>query len=324
MKYLVTGAAGFIGSHIVDELLRRGHEVIGFDNLSTGQMKFLNEASLKSKFSFIKGDLLAFKEICDVLIGVDVVYHFAANADIRGGLSDPGKDIQQNILGTFNLLEAMRCNDVKRIVFASSAAALGEPEIFPTPENCPIPNQTSIYGASKMAGEGLISSYCEGYGFEGYAFRFVSILGPRYPHGHVFDFVKQLIVNPNLLNILGDGTAQKSYLHINDCIGAIMLLCEDIRVAKESKNHFEIFHLGNERYCSVEQSAHWICEALEVTPELKFGIGKKGWIGDNPFVFLDIQKALGSGWKVKFNLKDSIQETARWLNSNRWIFESRK
>jgi UDP-glucose 4-epimerase len=251
------------------------------------------------------------------------VFHLAANADIRGGLTHPRKDLEQNTLVTFNVLEMMREAGVKRIIFSSTAAALGEPEVFPTPETCAIPVQTSLYGASKMACEGLISSYCEGYGFEGYVFRFVSLLGPRYPHGHVFDFVRKLRVDPTRLHILGDGRQRKSYLHIEDCLDALLLICEVKRTAKDTRRHFEVYHLGVQEYCSVEQSAGWISTELGLTPKLEYSGGERGWIGDNPFVFLDVSKAIATGWAPKHTIEQSVRETARWLSDNSWIFNKR-
>jgi UDP-glucose 4-epimerase len=248
----------------------------------------------------------------------------AANADIRGGLASPRTDLQQNTVATFNVLEAMRAAGCTRIVFASSAAALGEPTLVPTPETCPIPSQTSLYGASKMACEGMISAYCEGYGFEGYAFRFVSLLGPRYPHGHVFDFVKQLLADSSTLRILGDGSQRKSYLHVEDCIRALMQICEDVRPAIRGPRRFEVYHLGVPAYCVVRDSARWICEELGVSPRLEFGTGNRGWVGDNPFVFLDVQKAMTAGWAPGHTIESSVRETARWLVANRWILDRRR
>jgi len=323
MKYLVTGCAGFVGSHVVDALLARGHEVVGVDNLSTGIIRFMTNALENPNFTFIEGDLLLNSSLLSDLKGIDCVYHFAANADIRGGMADSKKDLEQNVIVTFFLLEFMKTKAIKKIVFASSAAALGEPSEFPTPENCAIPNQTSLYGASKMACEGLISAYSEGYGIEAYVFRFVSLLGPRYPHGHVYDFIKQLILNSQKLTVLGDGTARKSYLHISDCVDALMLICENLRPAL-TNSRFQVFHLGRPEYCQVSQSAQWITEAIGISPKIEFGNGSKGWVGDNPFVFLDISKASSLGWAPKIAIKDSITETAKWLWSNQWIFDSRK
>jgi UDP-glucose 4-epimerase len=321
MKYLVTGSAGFVGSHVVDALLNLGHEVVGIDNFATGRLNFLSYAIPNNRFTLVKGDILNLNELNNAMRDVNGVFHLAANADIRGGLDDPRKDVEQNILATFNVLESMRINNVSRIVFASSAAALGEPLIFPTPESCAIPKQTSIYGASKMSCEGLVSAYCEGYGFVGRSFRFVSLLGPRYQHGHVFDFVKQLVVNSQRLDVIGNGEAKKSYLHINDCISAMMLTSENMINLNEG---YEVYHLGIEDYCAVKQSANWICEALQVNPKIYFGSGVRGWVGDNPFVFLDVSLIKKLGWNPKFDLKASIQETAIWLSKNQWIFGLRQ
>ena len=252
MKCLVTGAAGFIGSHLTDALLARGYRVIGLDNMSTGQERFLENARRSDLFTLAVGDVLDASKLRATMLDIDVVYHMAANADIRGGIASPRKDLEQNTVATFEVLEAMRLAGTKRIVFASSAAVLGEPDVFPTPEHCAIPAQTSLYGASKMAGEGLISSYCESYGLEGYAFRFVSLLGPRYPHGHVFDFVKQLLDDPAKLRILGDGSQRKSYLHVEDCVRALIHICEEIRPANRPSKRFEVYHLGRARYLLCE------------------------------------------------------------------------
>jgi UDP-glucose 4-epimerase len=323
MKYIVTGAAGFIGSSLVDRLLAEGHDVIGIDNFSTGLKEFLCNANANPRFALIDGDLSDPSTLATALPGADAVFHLAANADIRGGLTHPRKDLEQNTLVTFNVLEMMREAGVRRIIFSSTAAALGEPEVFPTPETCAIPVQTSLYGASKMACEGLISSYCEGYGFEGYVFRFVSLLGPRYPHGHVFDFVRKLRVDPTRLDILGDGRQRKSYLHIEDCLDALLLICEEKRTAKYTRRHFEVYHLGVPDYCSVEQSAGWISAELGLTPHLEYSGGERGWIGDNPFVFLDVSKAMATGWAPKHSIEQSVRGTARWLSKNSWIFDKR-
>lgn len=323
VKYLVTGAAGFIGSHIADALLARGAHVVAFDNLSTGQERFLDRARRSDRFTFVLGDVLDGPAVRRAAQGADAVYHMAANADIRGGLASPRTDLEQNTIATFEVLEAMRDAGVARIVFASSAAALGEPDVFPTPEHCPIPAQTSLYGASKMAGEGLISAYCQGYGFEGYAFRFVSLLGPRYPHGHVFDFVRQLLADPSRLRILGDGTQQKSYLHVEDCVRAVLHIAEDVRPACRDGMRCEVYHLGVPTYCLVRDSAGWICDEMRVRPRLEFGTGKRGWIGDSPFVFLDVEKAMRTGWAPVYSIEASVRETVRWLLDNQWIFERR-
>jgi UDP-glucose 4-epimerase len=223
LRVLVTGAAGFIGSNMVDRLLSAGHSVVGFDNMSTGQQRFLEAALVHPKFSFRQADLLDRKSLAQAMDGAELVIHFAANADVRFGTEHPRKDLEQNTIATSNVLEAMREQGCKRIVFSSTGSVYGEPEIFPTPETCPFPVQTSLYGASKLAAEGLMQAYCEGFGLQGYIFRFVSILGERYSHGHVFDFWRQLSEHPEHLHVLGNGRQRKSYLYVKDCIDAILM-----------------------------------------------------------------------------------------------------
>ena len=317
MNIVVTGAAGFIGSNLIDELLSNGHQVVGVDNFSTGKKQFLSKALTKDNFTLIHRDLFNERLGAEELDNADIVYHLAANADIRGGLENPSRDLEQNILVTFNVLEAMRHYNVKKIIFASSAAALGQPIQIPTNEECAIPDQTSLYGASKMSCEGLISAYCAGYGFNGSAFRFVSILGPRYPHGHVFDFVKKLHEDNSNLEILGDGSQRKSYLHINDCIRAII----DIPLKVEGEGTYQVFHLGTEQYLTVSQSAEIIATRMGLLPNYNFTGGKQGWIGDNPFVFLDISKAKKFGWTPLNTIHTSVCDTVDWLLENKWIFD---
>ena len=194
--YVVTGCAGFIGSNVVDRLLLQGHKVIGIDNFSTGQHQFLKNALEHSNFCLHKADLLDLENLKKIFIGANAVFHFAANADVRFGTEQPRKDLEQNTIATYNVLEAMRANSIKKIIFSSTGSVYGEALVVPTPEDGPFPIQTSLYGASKAAGEGLISAYCEGFGFQSWIFRFVSILGERYTHGHVFDFYQKLKADP--------------------------------------------------------------------------------------------------------------------------------
>jgi UDP-glucose 4-epimerase len=323
VKYLVTGAAGFVGSHLTDALLARGHRIVGLDNLSSGQERFLEAARRSDRFTFIRGDILDRALLQRALGDVDGVYHMAANADVRGSFASPRIDLEQNTLGTFEILESMREAGVKRIIFASSAAALGEPDVFPTPENCPIPAQTSLYGASKMACEGLVAAYSEGYGFEGRSFRFVSLLGPRYPHGHVFDFVKQLLADRTRLQILGDGSQRKSYLHVEDCVRALVEICDPAVPAVDGRR-YDVYHLGVPAFCLVRESAQWICDEMGVTPHIEYGTGNRGWIGDSPFVFLDVSKAMSTGWSPRHSIETSVRETVRWLLDNQWLLGRRQ
>ena len=196
MKAFVTGAAGFIGSSLVDRLLAEGHHVVGFDNFSTGQEAFVAPACGLPAYRLVRGDTLDTAGLAAAMAGSDVVFHLAANADVRFGTEYPRKDLEQNTIATFNVLEAMRANGVNKIVFSSTGSIYGEAALVPTPEDAAFPVQTSLYGASKLAGEGLIAAYCEGFGMRAWIFRFVSILGERYTHGHVFDFYKKLLADP--------------------------------------------------------------------------------------------------------------------------------
>jgi UDP-glucose 4-epimerase len=319
-KIFVTGAAGFVGSTLTERLLADGNEVVGWDNLSTGQLEFLADAGQEDNFRLVKGDNLDLPALTQAMGGCDRVFHLAANADVRFGLQHPNKDLQQNTLATFNVLEAMRANGIKKIAFASTGSVYGEATVIPTPEAAAFPIQTSLYAASKLAGEALINAYCEGYGFEGYIFRFVSILGERYTHGHVLDFYKQLIAHPDHLKVLGDGNQKKSYLYVGDCLEA-MLHVTRLETAKSARHQVEVYNLGTNEYCQVKDSIGWISSHLGLKPRLDFSGGDRGWIGDNPFIFLATKKIQATGWKTKLTIRESIIRTLQWLQANPWILE---
>jgi len=321
-KVFVTGGAGFIGSSLVDRLLAEGVTVAAWDNFSTGQENFLLEASNHPRFKLLRGDNLDTKALTEAMAGYDTVFHLAANADVRFGLIHPGKDLEQNTIATFHVLEAMRANGINRIAFASTGSVYGEAEVIPTPENHPFPVQTSLYAASKVAGEGLIQAYCEGFGIEGYIFRFVSILGERYTHGHVFDFYQQLRKDPGRLRVLGDGKQRKSYLYVQDCLDG-MLHVMNGETARKAKHGVEIYNLGTAEFVQVTDSIRFICEALGVRPTLEFTGGNKGWVGDNPFIFLDTGKMLSTGWKPALSIQEGISRTLRWLEGNQWVYDNR-
>jgi UDP-glucose 4-epimerase len=318
MKIIVTGCAGFIGSHLVDRLLVMGNKVIGIDNFSTGQIGFLVEASKKSNFTLHNIDLLNAVKLKSIFSGVETVFHLAANADVRFGIQNTHKDLEQNIIATHNVLEAMRVNQIKKIIFSSTGSVYGECSVIPTPEDAPFPIQTSLYGASKVAAESLIQAYCEGFGFQSWIFRFVSILGERYTHGHVFDFYKSLKKNPRNLKVLGNGKQRKSYLYVQDCIEAILL------AVRKTNDKVNIFNLGLDDYCEVNKSISWICKEMGVTPQIQYSGGDRGWIGDNPFIFLNTKKILSLGWKPKFTIYDGVIMTLKYFYANEWIFEKRQ
>lgn len=317
MKTFVTGGAGFIGSNLVDRLLAIGHSVVVFDNLSTGQVRFLERALQSSACHLVEGDLLDPEQLTAAMRDCEFVFHLAANADVRFGLDHPRRDLDQNTIATWNVLEAMRANGVKRIAFSSTGSIYGEAEVFPTPENAPFPIQTSLYGASKLAAEGLISAYCEGFGIAGYIFRFVSILGERYTHGHVVDFYRQLRDRPDVLKVLGNGRQRKSYLYVQDCLDAMLLVIE------KAKGKVNVFNLGTDEYCQVNDSIGWISSHLKIQPELQYSGGERGWVGDSPFIFLDCREVRALGWRPKLSIREGVTKTLEYLQKNEWVLEAR-
>jgi UDP-glucose 4-epimerase len=318
MNAFITGGAGFIGSHLVDRLLLLGHRVVAYDNFSTGQDRFIEQANSSANFRLVRGDVLDFDCLTAAMDGTDFIWHMAANADVRFGLEHPRKDLEQNTIATYTVLEAMRANGIRRMAFASTGSIYGEPEVFPTPEIAPFPIQTSTYGASKLAGEALIEAYCEGFGFQGYIFRFVSILGERYSHGHLFDFYKSLKVNPEELRVLGDGHQRKSYLYVQDCLDAMLLAIE------KAPDKVNIFNLGTDEYCEVNESITWITEHLGLMPKLTYTGGKRGWVGDSPFIFLDCCKIRSLGWVPQLSIRKGVIRTLEYLVANPWVLEARK
>jgi UDP-glucose 4-epimerase len=304
---------------LVDRLLADGHTVTVYDNFSTGRDVFLAQAVTHPNCRVVRGDVLAADELTRAIGGAraELVFHLAANADVRFGTEHPGKDLEQNTVATFNVLEAMRTNGVRRIAFSSTGSIYGEPDVFPTPERAPFPVQTSLYGASKLAGEGLIQAYCEGFGFEGYIFRFVSILGERYSHGHVFDFYRSLRANPGELRVLGDGHQRKSYLYVHDCIDAMLTAIE------QSHDKVNIFNLGTDEYCRVNDSIDWITGHLGLSPVRAYTGGDRGWIGDSPFIFLDTAKIRSFGWTPRLAIREAIIKTLDYLRANPWLLEPR-
>lgn len=309
MRYFVTGCAGFIGSTLTDRLLAEGHEVVGYDNFSTGKEQFLQQAQDYASFRLVRGDLLDTQTLTAAMSGSECVCHLAANADVRFGTAQPRRDLEQNTIATHGVLESMRRSGVRKIAFASTGSVYGEASVFPTPEDAPFPVQTSLYGASKLAGEALISAYCAGFGLQAWIFRFVSILGERYTHGHVIDFYRQLSEDPRRLRVLGNGRQRKSYLYVQDCIGAML---RAVAAGGESVN---VFNLGHDTHCEVNDSIGWICAALGLAPRIEYGGGERGWVGDNPFIFLDTRKIRALGWQPSLSIQEGIQRTLDYLRT---------
>lgn len=315
-KAFITGGAGFIGSHMVDELLSRGAEVIVYDNLSTGRLDYLPKPE-NGLLTLVKGDVMDSGRLLVAMKGCDFVFHFQANADVRGGKQNTRIDLDQNVIATWNVLEAMRLNGVKQIAFSSSATVYGEPEIFPTPENY-APLQTSLYGASKYAGEALIQAYCEYFDMRCFIYRFVSWIGERYSHGVVFDLMKKLRHDSSRLPLLGDGTQQKSYLYVKDGVRGIMLAIENSQAQKNTYN------LGHDYFVNVVEVVNVILDEMGLeNVRLEFAGGKRGWVGDSPLVHLDTTRLKALGWKAEISIEEGIRRTVRFLSQNEQLLEER-
>jgi UDP-glucose 4-epimerase len=308
-SFVVTGGAGFVGSHIVDRLLALGAgRVTVIDNLSTGFRELVPD---DPRVRFIHGDLLDAPLVARTMERHDFVFHIAANADIKDNLKDPRKCVAQNIVATQNVLEGMRAHGVKAIAFASTGSVYGEHDVIPTPEDAPMPVQTSIYATSKVAAEGLLTSYAWGFGFKTWIFRFVSLLGPRYSHGHVIDFYRRLKADPTRLPILGDGNQQKSYLHVLDCVEGMLTAIAKHAPKSPEEPHIGIYNLGHQEWIKVKDSVALICREMKVAPRLEYAGGVRGWIGDSPKILLATDKLRGLGWKPTRTIEESIVETLR-------------
>jgi len=317
MKALVTGGAGFIGSHVVDELVRRGREVIVYDNLSTGFPRHIQGALDSGQATLVAGDVLETERLTEAMKGVSTVFHLAANADVRGGRDDTEIDLEQNIIGTHRVLEAMRKAGATEIIFTSSSTVYGEPDVFPTPETY-APLQTSLYGASKLSAEAMIQAYGEYFGIRSLCFRFVSWMGERYSHGVVYDFIKKLRTNPRELEILGDGNQRKSYLHVEDGIRGIFLALDN---ATGLKN---ILNLGHTEYLDVKTLAYIVVDEMGLqNVTRRFTGGSRGWLGDSPFVHLDISRMQQLGFHPQISVAEGIRRTARYLLDNPWLLDAR-
>ncbi|MCC4766780.1 SDR family NAD(P)-dependent oxidoreductase [Methanosarcina sp. DH1] len=307
-KILVTGGAGFIGSHLVDHLIEKGNRVTVFDNLSSGKMGFIENHLENPDFTLIKGDLLDQEAIEKACEGIDFVCHVAANPDVRLGASDTRVHLDQNILSTYNLLEAMRKNNTKKIAFTSTSTVYGEASIMPTPEDYGPLIPISLYGASKLACEAFITSYSHTFDLQAWIFRFANIVGPHSTHGITVDFIKKLWKNTSLLEILGDGKQEKSYLHVSECVDAILFLIEN------SKEKVNIFNIGSEDTISATDIGKVVIEEMGLSNvEFTYTGGNRGWKGDVPRMRLGIEKMKSLGWKPVYTSERSIRETARAL-----------
>lgn len=316
-RAFVTGGAGFIGSHIVDKLVGDRANVTIYDNFSTGRPQFISHHAGNPIVRVVRADVLDYDRLRREMAGCDFVFHLQANADVRGGIQLTRIDLEQNTIATWNVIEAMRVNEIRHIVFASSATVYGEPDVFPTPESY-APLQTSLYGASKLAGEAMVQAYCEYFGITCYIFRFVSWIGERYTHGVIFDFLKKFKANPHLLEILGDGKQRKSYLDVIDGVKGIFY---GVQHAEERKN---IFNLGHDEFMTVLDLVGIIIDELGLKDvQYRTTGGERGWLGDSPFVHLDTVKLKALGWAPRVSIEQGVRNTVRYLQRHPQLLEQR-
>ena len=318
-RVCVTGGAGFIGSTLADRLRADGAEVVIVDDFRTGRREFVADLLEDPAVTLYEGDVLDESLLRRAFEGCDWVFHLQANADVRHGLERTRQDLEQNTIATATVLEAMRAQGVSKIGFSSTGSVYGEPDVFPTPENAPFPLQTSLYGASKLAGEGMIAAYAHGFGFTGLIFRFVSILGERYTHGHVFDFYCALKRDPGRLRVLGNGRQEKSYLYVQDCVSAILTAA---RKHESRPGEAAVYNLGRDETVVVDDSVALITEHMGLSPEIEHSGGTRGWAGDSPLIHLDCSRIEALGWNPTLTIRESIVRTLEWFDANPYAWES--
>ena len=312
-KTLVTGGAGFIGSHLTDKLMSRGDTVHVFDNLTTGTKENVEQWLSNADFTLIEGDLLNSSDLAKLRNdNYDTIFHLAANPEVRVSSTNPDTHFQQNVVATQNLLEYLRkTQDTPTLIFTSTSTVYGEPAKIPTPENCSPLEPISVYGATKLASEALISAYAHTYGFKAIIYRLANVIGPRSQHGVIYDFVQKLKKKPEELEILGDGTQTKSYLYISDCIDAMLLGLE------KTKNQFETYNVGSDDQTNVKTIAKIVAETMQlknVKLKLSGGVdGGRGWQGDVKNMLLDSSKLKSLGWKPRLNSQQAVEKTAKEL-----------
>ncbi len=313
MKVLVTGGAGFIGSHLVDALMEAGNEVRVLDDLSAGSIDNIKRWFNDERFEFVKGDMRDLEVVEKAVEGVETVFHLAANPEVRIGAQSPELLYESNVTMTYNLLSAIRSSNVKFLIFTSSSTVYGDAEVIPTPEDYGPLEPISVYGGAKLAAEALISGYAHTFGFRALIFRLANIIGERSNHGVIYDFINKLRRNPEDLEILGDGTQRKSYLHVSDTAEGMLQIFEYFRKGSRT---VDFYNLGNDDWITVREIAEIVSGEMGLNPKFRFtgGVdGGRGWKGDVKFMRLSIEKAKKTGWEPKLNSYEAVRRTVREL-----------
>jgi UDP-glucose 4-epimerase len=310
VQVLVTGGAGFIGSHLVDRLVTEGYDVVVLDNLSSGSLNNIKSHIEAGNIVFVNGDLKERHVVEDVVQGIDVVFHFAANPEVRVSTTNPEVHFRENVVATFNLLEAMRIKNVKEIVFASSSSVYGEPEVIPVDEDYPV-RPVSVYGASKASCEALIHAYSKLYGIKAVVLRYANVVGPRMRHGVIYDLLMKLRENKSALEVLGDGFQVRSYLHIKDAVEATLVAW------RKSSETYQVYNVGNTDWITVRELVEILLETLglkgRVEVRYKPILHGVGWPGDVKKIALNSQKLMSLGWSPSMSSREAVVETVKAL-----------
>ena len=302
-QYFVTGGAGFIGSTCVDRLIKE-HSVTVYDNLCSGKLLYIEHHFSNRNFRFVQGDTLDLEKMREAMAGHDIVIHFAANPDISKAMVEPDLDLRQSVIATFNVLESMRLNRVKRIIYPSGSGVYGDAGDIETAENYGPLLPISMYGACKLGAEAIISAMCNMFGMQAWIFRLANVVGKRQTHGVAFDFIKRLKNTPNELRILGDGKQSKSYIHVDDVLDAIFFVYE------KTNDTVNIFNVSGEDYLTVAEIAEEVIKAMKLSNvNIQYAGGDRGWKGDVPKVRFNIGKIHNLGWYAKYESKHAMNKS---------------
>jgi UDP-glucose 4-epimerase len=315
---LITGCCGFIGSNLTLRLLQSNIRIIGVSRFQPMHEKILQELNEYNNFKFYDIDLSKPNSLNEIVESdIEMVFHLAANADVRFSSVYPDKDINDGILATYNVLRWIKQREIKKIAYSSTSAVYGDSEIIPTPENSSF-IQTSFYGAAKLAGEGLVQAHCAAYDTQSWIFRYSSITGPRYSHGFIYNFYSMLKKNPNELYVHGGKDQRKTYLDVDDCIDAMLT------IVSNTNNPVNIFNIGNTTTCSLTESIPIIINYMKINPEITWSGNEVGWIGDSKINYLDVSRLISLGWNPKYSIPETIVRTLDWLENNQWILDVRE
>lgn len=312
MRLLVTGAAGFLGSHTVDRLLADGHEVIGIDNLITGKREFLAQAAAAPGFQLILGDLFDFTTVSEACQGVDAVFHLAAHSNLHDSAGFPRRDLDQNVIVTWNILEAMRRHGIATLLYASTAGLYGATNLAPTPETAPLPVQTNLQCASKLATEAFITAYAHTYGLRAVLFRLATIVGDRQSHGHLFHFCRQLHLHPGHLDVPGDGALLRGYLDAADCVDAMLL------AFGHAASPVELYNVGALQHCTLADAIAWTVSELQLQPAIRYHCSSAS-LAISPTLQLDCSRLTRLGWQPQTGPEAAVRRTARYLADHAWL-----